>query len=334
MKSSPTGAQHCCPAQEWVECSTLLTNWGRFGARMAAEEFSDLLIHNQGCIALRVDTFEVELRIRPDKVKALALSTGLQHLLDVEARRHVEASQIKGDMVFWLLLTEIFARSRQAIQHICTLVEEARMKARVGDFLLRPRQRRHLAVDNPLKTLLDVWVSGTRDVEQLVAIADRSLNGRYIVAAPGQPNGDLCIMVGGRDFNLLGQDWLSRVPPLCIEDWPDVAYGRWVAQSYREAWRGHEPRLDDLDCFIDWPRIGRRRHGYGRLILPCLSASGSRALLGAMRYDSNIDLRAGSRTEVANEPRGRSNIAGRRGRDSARKYRLSTPANPIGLMFI
>ena len=50
---------------------------------MAAEEFSDLLIHNQGCIALRVDTFEVELRIRPDKVKALALSTGLQHLLDV-----------------------------------------------------------------------------------------------------------------------------------------------------------------------------------------------------------------------------------------------------------
>ncbi len=263
-----------------------------FGTCMPAEEFSDFLIRNQGCIALRVGTFEVELRIRPDKVKPLAVSTGLQHLLGVEARRHVEASKIKVTWFSGSWHSEIFARSRQAIQHICTLVAQARLKARVEDFLLRPRQRRHLAVDNPLRTLLDAWVSGTHDVERLVAIVDQSLNGRYIVAAPGQPNGNLCIMVGGRDFNLLGQDWLSRAPSLCIEDWPDVTYGRWVAQSYREAWRGHEPRLDDLDCFIDWPGIGRRRHGYGRLILPCVSASGSRVLLGAMRYDPNIDLRA------------------------------------------
>jgi hypothetical protein len=257
-----------------------------FGTRMPAEEFSDFLIRNQGCIALRVSTFEVEFRIRPEKVKPLAVSTGLRHLLNVEASRN-RVTWFSGS---WH--TEVFASSRQAIQHICTLVGQARLKARAEDFLLRPRQRRHLAVDSPLKTLLDAWASGIHNVEQLVAIADQSLNGRYIVVAPGQPNGDLCIMVGGRDFSLLGQDWLSRVTPLCIEDWPDVAYGRWVAQSYREAWRGHEPRLDDLDCFINWPRIGGRRHGYGRLILPCLSASGSRVLLGAMRYDPNIDLRA------------------------------------------
>ena len=59
-----------------------------FGTRMRAEEFPDFLIRNQGCIALRVGTSEVELRICPDKVKPHAVSTGLQLLLDVEARRN------------------------------------------------------------------------------------------------------------------------------------------------------------------------------------------------------------------------------------------------------
>jgi len=38
-----------------------------------------------------------------------------------------------------------------------------------------------------------------------------------------------------------------------------------------------------------------------------------------MRYDSNIDLRAGSRTEVANQPRGHGNIASERGRRQREK---------------
>jgi hypothetical protein len=261
-----------------------------FGTRMRAKEFPDFLIRNQGCIALRVGTSEVELRICPDKVQPRAVSTALQHLLGFGARRN--GSQIKVTRFSGSWHSEIFARSRQAVQHICVLVEQAQLQTRAEDFLLRPRQRRHLAADNPLQALLDAWASGAHNVEELAAIADRSLNGRYIVVAPGRPNGDLCIMVGGRDFSLLGRDWLSRIPSLCIEDWPDIAYGRWVAQSYQEAWRGHEPRLDDLDCFINWPGIGRRRHGYGRLILPCLSALGSRILLGAMRHDPNIDLRA------------------------------------------
>jgi hypothetical protein len=154
------------------------------------------------------------------------------------------------------------------------------------------RRRQDLAATDPLRLLVEAWSSGMRGAEKLTTVANELLNGRFIVAEADGASDDLCIVAQGRDFNLIGQNWLSRVPRLRIADWPDIAYGRWVEQSYRRAWQGAEPLIDDLDCIIQWPQLGRRRHRYTRLILPCRSASGSRRLLGAMRFDRNIDLRA------------------------------------------
>lgn len=168
----------------------------------------------------------------------------------------------------------------------------ARVRARAGDFLLRPRDRHNLAPTDPLRLLVDAWSSGLRGAGELTLLANNLLNGRYIVAGTDAATDGLCILAQGRDFNLIGQNWLSRVPRLRIADWPDVAYGRWVEQSYRRAWDRAEPLIDDLDCIIQWPKLGRRRHRYGRLILPCRSPSGSRLILGAMRLDADIDLRA------------------------------------------
>lgn len=257
-----------------------------FGTRLPPAVFGDFLARNLGWISFGINKVECEVRLRPAKVNEVALLAATEKVRDAAVGRY--RLTWYGDA--WS--SEKFATASAAVSRIMLLVGCAQANARGEDFLRRPRRREHLLPDDPLKLLLDAWSSGVRGAEQLTALADELVDGRYILAGADGSSSDLCILAGGRDFNIIGRRWLSRVPRLRISDWPDVAYGRWVEQSYRVAWQGVEPVLDDLDCIIQWPKLGRRRHGYRRLILPCRSSSGSRLMLGAMLIDPHIDLRA------------------------------------------
>lgn len=248
--------------------------------------FADFLARNLGWISFRISKVECELRLHPGKVNDVALLAAADRVRDVAARRYRLTWYRDG----WC--SEALTTANAAVSRVMLLVGRARADTRAGDFLSRPRKREHLLPDDPLKLLLDAWSSGLRGAEQLTTLADELVDGRHILAGPDGSSGELCILAEGRDFNIIGRRWLSRVPRLRIADWPDVAYGRWVEQSYRSAWQGVEPMLDDLDCIIQWPQLGRRRHSYRRLILPCRSPSGSRLMLGAMRIDPHVDLRA------------------------------------------
>jgi hypothetical protein len=257
-----------------------------FGTRLPPAAFADFLARNLGWIFLAVDKAICELRFRPGRASDAALAAAADKLRRARGRLHRVAWFRNG----WEV--EELATASGAIARMMALADGARGNARAGDFLLRPRDRHNLAPTDPLRLLAGAWSSGVRGAGELALLADNLLNGRYIVASTDATTDSLCIVAQGRDFNLMGRDWLSRVPRLRIADWPDVAYGRWVEQSYRRAWHGAEPLIDDLDCIIQWPKLGRRRHRYARLILPCRSPSGSRLILGAMRFDADIDLRA------------------------------------------
>jgi len=257
-----------------------------FGTRLPPAVFADFLARNLGWIFLAVDKAGCELRFHPGRSSDAALATAADKLRRTRGRLHRIAWYRNG----WN--TEGFASANGAVARMMALAEGARTHARTPDFLLRPRDRGNLPTTDPLRLLVDAWSSGVRGAGELTLLANGLLNGRYIIAGADPTTDSLCILAQGHDFNLIGRNWLSRVPRLRIADWPDVAYGRWVEQSYRRAWNGAEPLLDDLDCIIQWPKLGRRRHRYGRLILPCQSPSGSRLILGAMRFDADIDLRA------------------------------------------
>jgi hypothetical protein len=257
-----------------------------FGTRLPATEFADFLARNLGWICVAVGKTRYEVRFRPGKVHDAALAAVADKLRRASAQRYRIAQFCGG----WR--EEEFASATEAITRVMALADGARAAARAGDFVQSGRRRQDLTATDPLRLLVEAWSSGMRGAEMLATVANELLNGRFIVAEADGASDDLCIMAQGRDFNLIGQNWLSRVPRLRIADWPDITYGRWVEQSYRRAWQSAEPLIDDLDCIIQWPQLGRRRHRYTRLILPCRSASGSRRLLGAMRFDGNIDLRA------------------------------------------
>ena len=257
-----------------------------FGTRLPSNEFADFLARNLGWISFGVGKVECDMRLHPAKVNDMTLLAGVDMIRKARVRRH----RVTWYREEWH--TEEFANAREAVSRIMSLVDAARPDSRGDDFLRRPRNRQHLVASDPLRLLLDAWSSGAQGAEQLAALADQLVNGRYILAGADNSTDNLCILAGGRDFNLIGRSWLSRLPRLRISDWPDVAYGRWVEQTYLDAWHRVEPLLDDLDCIIQWPKLGRRRHGYSRLILPCRSASGARLMLGAMRSDPHVDLRA------------------------------------------
>jgi hypothetical protein len=257
-----------------------------FGTRLPPAVFADFLAKNLGWISFGINKVECELRLRPAKVNEVALLAAANKLRYAPTRRYRLTWFSDG----WS--SEEFATASAAVSRVMLLVGDAHADTRAEDFLSRPRKREHLLPNDPLKLLLDAWSSGARGAEQLTALADELVDGRYILAGPDGSSSELCILAGGRDFNIIGRRWLSRIPRLRIADWPDVAYGRWVDKCYRVVWKGAEPTLDDLDCIIQWPKLGRRRHSYRRLILPCRSSLGSRLMLGAMRIDPHVDLRA------------------------------------------
>ena len=86
--------------------------------------------------------------------------------------------------------------------------------------------------------------------------------------------------------------WFSRHRMLRLADFPDLAYGRWSAQAYTQAWSSGQPVLDEVDCVVSWPLKGPQRYAYRRLILPCTTQTGAPLLLGAMMDDGNVDLHA------------------------------------------
>lgn len=256
-----------------------------FGTRLPAAQFADYMVRNMGWAAVLETRSSIEVRARPSKINDATLVATLEHVRDARRRKF----QLTLFQSGWI--SSELPSASQAATHLTKLVEQSRTELRKYDFLRRSRQHDGPGRSTSEDALLDAWRTGERRVDQLALMADEHFGGRFVVAGRDETGGT-CILAGGGDFNLIGESWMSRLPRLRLADWPDVVYGRWVEESYNEVWRSGEPLLDDVDCFINWPKLGRRRHRYGRIILPCRSALGTELLIGAMRIDDQIDLRA------------------------------------------
>ena len=222
-----------------------------FGTQLSGPEFADFMVRNMGWVLVSSGRRRCEVRLRPSSVTDLALLAAIDRLRASEADVFVLAWHAGH----WS--TVRLPEAGEAVAQLVTLVDVARRELRAGDFVGRMRGQRQLAAGNPLAGLLDAWASGERGAESILALADRTAPVRYVVTAR-EDDGDMAIVASGRDFNVLGPAWLSRVARLRLSDWPDVAYGRFVAQAYRDAWASGAPRLDELDAALSHrPGAGR-----------------------------------------------------------------------------
>ena len=256
-----------------------------FGTQLQISEFASFMVRNMGWAALRSHQAKYEAQVRPDSIND---STLLTLIYDIRSARQTSV-QLKVFNGCWS--TVDFSDAADAVTYLSRLVENARFDLRKGDFLRSSLRRSQAPAAGSERLLLDAWGSGERRADRLAVLAERLFGGRYVIAGRDEA-GATCVLAGGSDFNLIGQQWMYRVQQLRLTDWPDAAYGRWMEEAYREVWRSGEPLLDDVDSFIDWPKLGRRQHKYRRVVLPCQSVSGIPLLVAAMRNDASIDLRA------------------------------------------
>ena len=111
----------------------------------------------------------------------------------------------------------------------------------------------------------------------IVELDLRSFSLSTVDLGDGYPPLDPGLMRGQGGFNLAGAG--------------DRHYKEWVRENFIDVARTDQPKFEDVDAVISWPRIGDARTRYWRAVVPLDRDEASCRLLSASGCDSSIDLR-------------------------------------------
>ncbi|MGI9425101.1 MAG: hypothetical protein ACR2PA_18035 [Hyphomicrobiaceae bacterium] len=268
--------------------------WAQLSLRRS-EKFDDLLVGRSGLEAFVCDTGAVVFRQRsryleivvcPSRVTDAALTATATRLAGLTCCRcvltHFERS--------WL--HEVIPRKHGVIKRLADLVVEARSN-RCGDYLSRSRPLASLGRSHPLHTIFQLWKShaGHYHAEAYRAALHDLNCGRHLVLGRSLTSSDFVFHEIGRGVSLYDESWRGRAVGGRLQDQPDFALGKWVANAYEQTLQEGQPRLDDVDVIVSRPRQDKYRTCYQRMILPIVSG-GSVSALGAATTDNSLDLRS------------------------------------------
>ncbi len=228
----------------------------------------------------------MRIRFRPRVVADVALATAVYLLADDPPARIALSWFGAG----WL--DEIYGSWKAAVQRMADLTIKARA-LQSDAFRLRERNISRLSAGDPLGELFARWRShrGHFDAAIFTPLIQGKLQDRYATVTSHSSNPTLTFASIGTGFLSYNKAWRRAVRGRRMEDQPDVLYGTWAANAYREALASGEPRLDDVDALINRPGLGSHRVRYRRLIVPFRPYSGVTYLLGASLIDPSVDLR-------------------------------------------
>jgi len=262
-----------------------------FGSPASHDEFSTYVVKNMGFIAIHAYGRSCEIRYRPQLVTGAGFRA-LREWIDGRTFDRIVTAQFDTDWKYGM-----FPSKQAALAKIdATLL--AIKTSRPDDRLTRPLSKQDLPHATPLHqalhSLIDNWPMLCQSVhrEGLWNIIHQSLQGRYHVIDAHSGMRDLVFREIGSGFVSYTDEWMSRAIGQSIEQQEDAAYGRWVANVYREALRHGKPMICDVDVITSTRKLGRTRLRYKRVLLPARSAGGGTWLLNSSIIDTSIDLRA------------------------------------------
>ena len=255
-------------------------------ASLSGEDLLSYVVRNLDFIAIADNNGSLRLRLRPAVVSQMALGALLYWLHDRVVERAL-ISFLDGEWTH-----ELVASRDDAVRRLLARVKH-KAADRDGDFLDRPRPLHELPDGSPLRAVLNAWADcrGRFDAERLRPVIQRALNGRFVLfeATPYSPS--LHVKDVGAGLSKSAEYWLSRTKGLRVEDQPDYAYGKWVAEAYRQVLSTGEPSLADVDAVITWPQHPRIGYRYRRLLVPFEAQRDSTLVLSATVIDPDVNLR-------------------------------------------
>jgi hypothetical protein len=241
------------------------------------DDFASLLVRNLGYISLVPGRSSATVKFRPQVVSEVAIAAMLTWLWDRQPDR--------------VLLTHVHDRHEEHE----ILRSASAVARRVGEvvtrqtesegFRNRQRDPQYLTNDKSFGALLEFWRadSQTLDWKRHLNFLKEKLGGRFIVLSAENSQSDLRIEAAGDGLRVPGSNWFVDNIGAPLSLMPDCFYRQRVSEGYCAALQTGEPRLEDIDATIFWPRYDLVRRRYSRLVLRCQSKSGRPYLLGVTR---------------------------------------------------
>lgn len=255
-----------------------------------AQEFPDFVLRNLGFIGLQETNGAAHLKLRPAVVAPVAFAALMYWLADRKPNRIMLSTLDAGAWSH-----QVIGSHAIAVPKLAGLIASAQNQ-RAADILTRPRVPGALPGDNPLRALLNAQerLVAAFNSNQLAAVLDEidgRMRGRYTITTSDANMRNMVLNRVGQGHEENANFWLTRALGNRIQDFPDTAIGKWMAETYVSALQADTVRLDDVDATFEWPGLARHRYGYQRLLMPLRTGADGHALLCATLKDSSIDLR-------------------------------------------
>ncbi|MGI9410719.1 MAG: hypothetical protein ACR2OV_11635 [Hyphomicrobiaceae bacterium] len=261
----------------------------RTGAIVADDGLAGFLIRNMGYASIGRNGDTIAVRLAPARL-TLAAYTRLAELLEESQSRRVSISSYNGEWQY-----EILPGVHQALERLARLLMTARGDVGPRFYIAEPRAVSNLPPDHPFTKLIARWrVGGGRlKVSDEREVLDGAIGGRYSIIAVDRQTGQAVFKALGPGYELYDQGWTERFVGQRVDDQPDIAYGRSVANCYRAAIAGNKPQLTDVDAIIRNPKLRCSLHGrYKRLALPLATYDDEALLLSTTLLDHSVDFRS------------------------------------------
>jgi hypothetical protein len=238
------------------------------------------LLRNLGFIDLRQHAGGVLVSFRPRTVSQVAFVALNYWLWDNPPSRIILRILEDG------ICDEMHSSRIAAVRRMQALIDDHQRPAS-GLFQKEAVSLEQLPAGSALHRALQTWqgLGAARKWHQYW----RHLTPRFVLLKPDADAGSLVIQAAGPGLRIPDRSWAYNQVGRRMNDLPDQAYGRWVCDSYRSVLARREPQLEAVDAMIDWPRNGRVRSEYVRLILPVLDDDGAMALLGVSDTTDGLD---------------------------------------------
>lgn len=237
----------------------------RYGADVGNTSFTDYSIRNLGFIAVRGRPGSCQIRAAPGRVGHLAFSA-LSNL--VSSHKPAMAALEWYDRAWH---EELHRGSKTVLERFVELMLTTHVQAN-SPFSSQPVKCTELAKDSALSGLLSFWkdqggrLSLRRHRHELEEIS----KAKFLIVRRSQDTPHIMAEHYGKGLDLYpSKGWRQRLTGRRLDEQPDMAFGRWVSDSYRDVMIVSEPVLSRVDVTTYDPAARLKvRKQYTRLALP------------------------------------------------------------------
>ncbi|MGI9423876.1 MAG: hypothetical protein ACR2PA_11825 [Hyphomicrobiaceae bacterium] len=276
----------------------------QYGAPLLSQSFPDFLVRNAGFASLAVAANGCIVRASPGRLQYATFVALLAALEDHRPHR-ISLCWFDGAWHRELYATNIEPSTAIFGRQLFALM--IRLRDKDGrQFRFEPRPLDNLPSRHPLAHLIDKWRANAEAVEPGIdrEVINTKASGKFLIVRHDPADSRLKFTEFGPGWEIYqDRSWLEKCVDQPVEDQPDIQYGRWIANFYRNAMLTNQPTLSDVDVVVrDIGGGTEKRIRYTRLTLPMKSASGEKLLLSTPHVDPSIDLGSQALVQSGHDP--------------------------------